>query len=90
MSNNNCSGVPPCNYSTLGTYVKRTHSIRAPLPAGTQTGYIVPNYKPLGYNALSHGQSVPSCSGYFNIYSAYGQGSGSCNTTYSTRLCGGL
>jgi len=77
-----------CSYNTLCNY-SGANSTMAPVPAGTIKGvYVTPNYSAPGYDTLTHGNSA-SCFKYFNIQSAYGAGAGSCNTTYTTRLCGG-
>jgi hypothetical protein len=55
-------------------------------PTVTAGSFVVPNYAPIGYDSLTGGNE---CNLYFNIEKAYGAGSGSCSTTYSTRLCSG-
>ena len=77
-----------CNYVTLARY---NNGARAgpPIPAGNVSGYyVVPRWSAPGYATLTHNQKYPSCSGFFNIQSAYGRGAGACNTSFSQRLCG--
>lgn len=51
---------------------------------------IVPNYSGPSYDALTHGQKTPSCSGYFNITNAYPMNAnGQCNQQYSQLRCSG-
>ena len=77
-----------CAYNTLGSYYNGNSNM-APVPASTISGvYVTPDYSAIGYDTLTHDQG-PSCNKYFNIQSAYGNGAGSCNTTYTTRLCSG-
>jgi len=81
-------GRAACNYNTLSCY-QGSNSTMPPLRAGTTSGvYLTPNYRAIGYNALTHGKP-PGCQSHFSITNAYGAGAGSCNTTYTTRLCGG-
>ena len=81
------AGGAACTYASLCDY--NQGGAMAPVPHGAATGkYIVPQYKAIGYDALSHG-GMGSCAGYFNINSAYGQGAGKCNQAYVTSLCGG-
>ena len=49
--------------------------------------YVVPSYSAIGYNALTHGSNMPSCSGYFNISSAYGANAANCGTQYINSSC---
>lgn len=82
VKNSSCAYAQLCSYNQGGKM--------APVnPKQTSGVYVVPSYGAIGYNALTHGQGVPGCGGYFNIKSAYGAGAGSCNTTYTTKLCGG-
>ena len=58
-----------CNYTSL----RHSYGFTTAQPrAGTKPGYIVPLYKPPAYDTLTHGTS-PSCSGHFNIFTAYGK-----------------
>ena len=85
VNGNSCSYVNLSNYnsSSAGTMGHPDSGSRS-----TVTGsYVVPNYGAIGYSALTHDSSVPSCSGYFNITSAYGQNADTCNTTYSMSPC---
>jgi hypothetical protein len=59
----------------------------ASAPTVTAGSFVVPNYAPIGYDSLTSGGN--GCNPYFNIEQAYGAGSGSCSTSYSTRLCSG-
>ena len=91
MSNeyNNYASVSACNYKNLGNY-SGSGSTMAALPSSmSQNAFVVPQYAAIGYDTLNHGRSVPSCSGYFNIKSAYGAGAGNCSTKYKTTLCNG-
>ena len=76
-----------CSYASLANYNNGSQQMRPPVPATTVSGtYIVPDYQAPGYNTLSHNVG-PSCSGYFNIQTAYGNNGGSCGTKYVTKLC---
>ena len=73
----------PCGYSSLGCYYGQSASMAPPGP--TSNSYIIPNYSPIGYNALTK-DGVGNKKSYYNVNDAYG----SCSaTSYSTRLCGG-
>ena len=79
-----------CSYNNLGNY-QGANNTMPPVRAGVSSGvYLTPNYSAIGYNALTHGVP-PGCSSqpYFSITNAYGKNAGSCNTTYTQRLCGG-
>ena len=81
-------GGPACEYTRLNCYLS-SNSTMAPMRRGTTSGvYLTPNYRAIGYDALTHGQAG-GCGGHFSITSAYGPGAGSCKTTYTKRLCGG-
>jgi hypothetical protein len=85
---NSTVNSPQCAYNSLGCY-GGANTTMAPLKAGSTAGvYLTPNYSAIGYNALTHGSSHP-CQQYFSITDAYGKGAGSCNPTYTRRLCGG-
>lgn len=76
-------GSPACAYATLNNY--NTPSGIA-IPRATVSGkYIVPTFSAPSYSTLTHGQSVPSCNGYFTISSAYHESP--CNQQYMTSLC---
>ena len=80
-------GGSSCNYSALGSY-QAGYSMDVQPQGKVVTGqYIVPTWDAISYDSLT--AKVPSCSGYNNIDSAYGAGAGSCQTTYTTSLCGG-
>ena len=86
MSGYNTS--PACTYSNLQNYNGYGASTSPPVPASTVRGsYIVPAYGTIGYDTLTHGSSMPSCSGYFNIQNAYGSDAGDCNTQYTQSSC---
>lgn len=86
--NNNVVSSSACNYNSLGCYLG-ANSTMPPVKAGQTSGvYLTPNYSAIGYNALTHG-TPPGCQQYFSITDAYGKGAGSCNTSYTRRLCGG-
>lgn len=74
-------------YNTLGCY-QGANSTMTPLKAGATSGvFLTPNWGAPGYDALTHG--VPGgFQQYFSITDAYGKGAGSCNNSYTTRLCG--
>lgn len=89
-----------CSYSKLKNYNQGMPGTAPPLdntltPPMSPT--IVPKYCPNSpgvlaypprYDALQHGQPVPSCNGKFNILSAYpAAASGQCATTFVKRDC---
>ena len=83
-----------CSYTNLSNYnQKSAGTLGTPaVPPTTVSGsYVVPNYGAIGYNALSHDSTTPSCSGYFNICNAYGgcdsQGGFNCGTSFSRSAC---
>lgn len=82
-------GGPSCSYATLSHYNNGGKGAQLPVPkGGTVTGaYIVPSYSSPGYDTFSHGSSVPSCSGYFDIGDAYKSKGGDCNQKYVRKLC---
>lgn len=85
--NNSTVSGPSCSYANLSNYNNGSQGMSPPVPATTVTGkYIVPTYSSPGYNTLSH-NAAPSCSGYFNIQSAYGANAGGCSTKYVQKLC---
>jgi hypothetical protein len=73
-----------CNssYTTLGCYLGK--GTMAPLSASTSTGFIVPDYAAIGYDALTGKDGGNGC-GYFTIDQAYNRDP----THYKTRACGG-
>lgn len=78
-----------CSYASLNNYNNRVPGeLNMPyVPPTTVSGfYIVPNYAPPTYDALTHG-GVPTCAGYFNVMSAYGPTADSCDTQYFKRPC---
>ena len=90
-----------CNYTTLGHYnavnAGTMEHARASSSKGTlgqggerQQGiYVVPVWGAPGYDALTHGNQAPTCSGHFNISQAYGANAASSNTRFVERLCSG-
>lgn len=83
----NSTGGSACNYNTLCNY--NSGGDMAPMPKNinqTRGKYVVPTYSAPTYDALTHG-GVGSCSGYFNIKGAYGDGAGKCNQSYVTSIC---
>ena len=86
--NNNAVGASACAYATLSHYNNGSQGLsHIPQIRGQVNGvYVVPNYSVPGYDALTH-NAPPSCSGFFNITSAYGQGANNCNTQYVKKLC---
>ena len=85
VNGTSCDYVSLANYnsSSAGTLGNPTY-----MHATDVVGhYVVPNYSAIGYNALTHGGATPSCSGYFNIASAYGANAGNCNTQYMNSSC---
>ena len=86
---NNSTVGAACSYATLNHYNSHS-SMAVPVPdrtRGVSGSYVVPNYGGLGYNALTHGQKVGTCSGFFNITNAYGKNANNCNTQYVRTLC---
>ena len=74
-------------YNTLGRY-KGANSTMPPLKSGVTSGvFVTPNWGAPGYDSLNH-SVVGGYRPYFTVTDAYGKGSGSCNTNYTTRLCG--
>jgi hypothetical protein len=83
-------GGSGCAYKNLGCYNGANGAMAALRPGVTSGVFVTPNYSSIGYNALTHGTAPECCSRpHFNIVDAYGTGSGSCCTSYTTRLCGG-
>ena len=92
MSNlNNNSGCGYAQLKSCGVARNPNHPSHANMGKPTSGVMIVPNYAGPSYDALTHGQKTPSCSGYFNITSAYPMGkSGQCNQQYSQLRCSGF
>ena len=87
--NNTSVGASACAYATLSHYNNGSQGLaNIPQIRGQVNGmYVVPAYGTAGYASLTHGDTAPSCSGFFNITSAYGQGANNCNTQYVKKLC---
>ena len=96
------SNYNPCDYEQVGSQcakfangqgqgqmanLRNNKYHNTATPTVTAGSFVVPNYPPIGYDSLTSGGN--GCNPYFNIEQAYGAGSGSCSTTYSTRLCSG-
>jgi hypothetical protein len=85
--NNYAAGGSACSYAALGAY-NDGYSMTVPSQGKQVSGmYIVPQWSAISYDSLT--SKVPSCSGYYDIGSAYGKDAGSCQTTYRSSLCGG-
>lgn len=84
---NYAAGSSACSYAPLGQY-NATYSMNNVPFQGTVTSgsYVVPSWSPIGYDALVN--QAPSCSGYFDVQSAYGVDAGNCQTNYTTSACG--
>lgn len=78
-------GGSGCAYATLSHY-NTSHNMGVPRPSNVAGSYVVPVFGSPGYNALTHG-AAPSCSGYFNIQSAYHSKGADCNQQYVRKLC---
>ncbi len=81
-----------CSYANLQNYnitPQGAGYMNAPaVPNSTmQNVYLVPNFSSIGYNALTHGLTTPTCSGFFNITNAYGKGANNCNAQYVKQSC---
>ncbi len=99
MSEVNSSSA--CNYTTLGHYnhvnagtmehARASGSAHNIGPGGQRNMgiYVVPVWGAPGYDTLTHGNQVGTCSGHFNITQAYGANAASCNTRFVERLCSG-
>ena len=84
-------GAASCNYATLNSY-NRSQGMKPSVPAGFVPGSMVPvfpTFGSVGYASLQHGKQGGSCSGYFNVQSAYGSGAYNCGTKYLHKVCGG-
>ena len=73
-------------YSNLGCYYGQGGTM-APSRAAPGS-MVIPNYSAIGYDTLTKG-GVGGYKSYYKISDAYGSGSDTCSTSYSTRLCGG-
>lgn len=83
---NSTSNGSSCSYSSLGNY-NDNYSMEVPFQGKQTSGvYMVPTFAPITYDSLTN--NVPSCNGYANIESAYGQDAANCQTTYRTAVCG--
>lgn len=81
MSNEYKISSGSCNYKNLGNYSESSSTMPALASTTSQDKkFVIPSYGGVGYDTLNHGKNVPSCSGYFNIQSAYGSGVGNCNS----------
>lgn len=99
MSEVNSSSA--CNYTTLGHYnavnagtmehARASASGHRGLgPGGERAGvYVVPVWGAPGYDTLTHGNQVATCSGHFTISQAYGANATNCHTRFVERLCSG-
>ncbi len=89
---NNSTVGAACSYATLSHYNNSAGlGGGPPVPdrtRGVSGAYVVPSYGlGHGYNALTHGQKMGSCNGFFNITNAYGKNANNCNTQYVRTLC---
>lgn len=87
-----------CEYTTLRNYnnvqcgtLSPPGRVEQPM-SHTPGHYVVPNYKPIGYDALTHGHMSngncnDSAAGFFNITQAYGSGAENCNQQYHQSRC---
>jgi hypothetical protein len=87
--NNTISSGSACSYSALGSYTDN-YSMNVPVQGRVTSGaYVVPTWAGPSYNTLEAKGGQPSCVGYANIGTAYGEGASSCqNTTYRASMCG--
>lgn len=89
--NNASRGGPSCAYGTLNHYNQGMGvGANVPVPAGVpkMSHQVVPVYGSMGYDALTHGTHVPSCTNYFDLSKAYPKYPNNC-TKFTTRLCSG-
>jgi len=88
-------GGPGCSYANLCSYNSAyTRGVVPPVPssAAGPMQYLIPSYGLPGYQSLQHGGGLgPSCSGYFSINQAYGNGAagGNCGR-FTSALCSGF
>lgn len=80
-----------CSYSTLSSYNQNYFGrgkVGAPTLSQTrsQEVVVIPSFGGPGYKALSN-TKVPTCSGYYDIDSAYPSYPNACGK-FSSRLCG--
>jgi hypothetical protein len=84
---NNTTTGAACSYTNLQIYNQGPTKLSAASSSGVMAGSIVPQWGGVGYDALSHG-AAPSCSGYFNVQSAYpSMAGGNCGTNFVHRGC---
>ena len=78
----------PCSYTNLSTYNNGAQGMAsAPAMSAAARELIVPTFGGVaGYNTVS-GRGVPTCSGYANLQSAYGNNAGGCSSQYVSKLC---
>jgi hypothetical protein len=79
-----------CSYTTLDSYNQNYFGrgvVGAPRMSQTRSAEVVilPSYGAIGYNQFS--VNMPSCSGYYDINSAYPANSGACGN-FTSNLCG--
>jgi hypothetical protein len=75
-----------CSYTNLSYYNNGSQGVAsaAAVSAASKT-LLVPTFGGVaGYNTVS--AKVPTCSGYANLYTAYGR-NGGCGDQYVSRLC---
>lgn len=80
-----------CSYATLDNYNQNYFGrgmVGAPTMSQTRSHeiYVVPSYGGPGYDKLMHAK-YPSCSGYYDVNSAYPNYPNACGR-FSSRLCG--
>ena len=88
VNSSSCSYVSLNNYNSSSAGMLGSPPERETRPSTVRGYYIVPDYKPIQYNALTHGNAGPSCSGYFNITNGYGADAANCDTKYDFSPCG--
>ena len=84
-SSNSANSRGSCSYNNLGTYTSGYSMNVAPTGKPPTGSYIVPVWGSISYDSLS---GSGTCSGYGTIISGYGNGAGSCQTQYTTSMCG--
>ena len=87
VNSSSCSYVSLNNYNSSSAGMLGSPPERETRPSTVRGYYIVPDYKPIQYNALTHGNAGPSCSGYFNITNGYGADAANCDTKYDFSPC---
>ena len=83
---------PTCQYASLEGYNndsnKHMNVPQSPMQQANSGSYVVPSYGiNAGYNTLTHGQSTPSCNGYFGIGAAYGVDANNREQQYVRKMC---